>query len=472
MAEKIKKAAARKKIVSFKNIMGEAYKVGYEELRETTEEAIRLIVEKVSEKIIELNGGNSVSAVFVVGGGGKMPGFTERMSECLSLPENRVSIRGAEVLQQVDFSAAGVKKDSTLVTPIGICLEYYEQKGSFIHVKVNDERIKLYDNGKATILDACLHAGFAQSSLFPTRGDSLTYFVNGEERVTKGRLGEAAEVMLNGKETSLNEIVHENDIIQIKAATRGENASLTLRRIPEYRKELQYTVFGKIVLCPVMAEVNDKSQNHSYVIQEGDRVKILDTYTVQQLLEFMGRPVEDKVLVGGKEQDRSARLENGAVLEKILSEPIKEEKKIPERPVKNVMADLTVPDISLGPDPLLAPVRPLPAWAADLPISNPAVRPQQSVAVPPASSTSSSGMGQTGYLAGVGGRRIRVKINGKEVTLMEKRNHSFVDIFDVYPFDLTKPGGKRLISRLNGRDISDFTTAVYEDDSIDLYWEK
>lgn len=472
MAEKIKKVTARGKTISFKNIMGESYKVGYEEVRETAEEAIRVIVEKVSEKIMELNGGNSVSAVFVVGGGGKIPGFTEKMSECLSLPENRVSIRGAEVLQQVDFSAAGVKKDSTLVTPIGICLEYYEQKGSFIHVRVNEERIKLYDNGKATILDACIHAGFAQSSLFPTRGGSLTYFVNGEERVARGRLGEAAEVMLNGKETSLNEIVHDNDVIQIKAATRGENASLTLGRIPEYRKELQYTVFGKIVLCPVMAEVNDKSQKDSYVIREGDRVKILESYSVQQLLEFMGRPVEDKVLVGGEERDRTARLESGAVLEKILPEPIKEEKKKPAQPAKNVMSDLAVPDIPLGPDPLLAPVRPLPAWAADLPISNPAVRPQQSVAVPPVFSSPGSGMGQTGYLAGGGGRRIRVKINGKEVTLAEKRNHSFVDIFDVYPFDLTKPGGKRLISKLNGRDVSDFTTAVHEDDSIELYWEK
>ena len=67
-----------------------------------------------------------------------MPGFTERMADKLNLPENRVAIRGAEVLQHIDFSAAGVRKDSTLVTPIGICLEYYEQKSSFIHVRVNE----------------------------------------------------------------------------------------------------------------------------------------------------------------------------------------------------------------------------------------------------------------------------------------------------------------------------------------------
>ena len=67
---------AKKKAVSFKNILGETYKLTAEEAQEATQEAIAGIVDKVSEKIIELNGGNSVSAVFIVGGGGKMPGYT------------------------------------------------------------------------------------------------------------------------------------------------------------------------------------------------------------------------------------------------------------------------------------------------------------------------------------------------------------------------------------------------------------
>lgn len=448
-AERIKKVATKKKAITIKNIMGEVYKLDREEIQQTAKEAIDLIVTKVSEKIIELNGGNSVSAVFVVGGGGKMPGFTERMSECLSLPENRVSIRGAEVLQQIDFTATGVKKDSTLVTPIGICLEYYEQKSSFIHVRVNDERIKVYDNGKATILDACIHAGFIQSSLFPTRGESLQYFVNGEEREIKGRLGEVAEVTINGNETNLNELVHENDIIQVRAATRGEAASQTLGRVPEYRKELQYTVFGKIVLCPVMAEVNQKRQTDSYEIQKGDRITIIDTYSVEQLLEFVGLPAEERVLVDGKEQDKSVRLENGAVIEKI--------QKKPKEKVKNVIPDLGVPDLSTGQDPLLAPPKPLPSWAADLPLSTPS----RSVAVSAAP-----------LVPQAQAKEIEIEVNGKKVRLPAKANHTFVDVFDAYPIDLTKPGGTRLVSRLNGMDITDFTLPICSNDSVDLYWEK
>ena len=245
-AEKAKKAADGKKMVTFKDIMGETVKVSQEEIHEVAAQAIDSIVSNVAQKIIELNGNSPVSAVFVVGGGGKMPGFTEKLAVKLNLPENRVAIRGAEVLQQIDFSATDVKKDSTLVTPIGICLEYYEQKSSFIYVKVNEERVKIYDNGKATVLDACIHAGFAQDSLFPSRGDSVHYKLNGEEREAKGYLGEAAEVAVNGKETNLNQLLQEEDQVRIKPATKGEGAHLTLGRIKECQKKIsvhRYSLF-------------------------------------------------------------------------------------------------------------------------------------------------------------------------------------------------------------------------------------
>ena len=96
---------------------------------------------------MELNGGQCVSAVFVVGGGGKHEGFTESLAHYLGLPNERVAIRGAEVLSQVQFEQEGIRKDSTLVTPLGICMTYYEQKNNFIHVMVNEQRVKLYDNG-------------------------------------------------------------------------------------------------------------------------------------------------------------------------------------------------------------------------------------------------------------------------------------------------------------------------------------
>ena len=68
--------------------------------------------------------------------------------------------------------------------------------------------------------------------------------------------------------------------------------------------------------------------------------------------------------------------------------------------------------------------------------------------------------------------RIKVEINGTPTLLPEKAKPVFVDLFDVYPIDLTKPGGKRMVSRLNGIDVIDFTMPLHEGDRVDLYWEK
>lgn len=472
-AEQIKKTTAKNKASAFKNIMGESYRLKSEDIRETIDEAIETIVDQVAGKIRELNGGKSVSAVFIVGGGGKMPGFTAKMAEKLELPENRVAIRGAEVLQQIDFSATGIKKDSTLVTPIGICMEYYEQKSNFIHVRVNDERVKIYDNGKATLLDACIHAGFSQESLFPSRGAAFTYTVNGEKREAKGRTGEAAEVCLNGKETNLNEWIKDGDEIFIRPATKGEDASLTLGRIAEFKRELSYTLFGRKVLCPKRAEVNGELRSAECQIHDGDEVIVHDFYSVAQLLEFMGMEQEERVLVNGEEVDARTKLKTGANVEHLpVRQP--ESKPVENANVLSDLSDLTQPS---GQDPLLAPVRPLPAWANDLPISNPAVRPFQAApqaAAPYASPVmpAPSPVPPVSTAAAARERSIEVKVNGKKVKLLSKPNHMFVDVFDVYPFDLTKAGGSRMVCRVNGMEVRDFTKPVFENDEIDLYWEK
>ena len=483
-AEKAKKAADRKKMVTFKDVMGETVKVSQEEIHEVAAQAMDSIVSNVAQKIIELNGNSPVSAVFVVGGGGKMPGFTEKLAAELNLPENRVAIRGAEVLQQIDFSATNVKKDSTLVTPIGICLEYYEQKSSFIYVKVNEERVKIYDNGKATVLDACIHAGFAQDSLFPSRGDSVHYKLNGEEREAKGYLGEAAEVAVNGKETNLNQLLKEEDQVRIKPATKGERAHLTLGRIKECQKKISVLFFGEKLEYPVKVYVNGKPQDDRYVVREDDRISVDETCRIAELFEYKKIPERDDILLNGEDTTCTHRVTDGDEVEPVpqIKRPPKPPK--PLKPPKKAPVSAVVEDLvkeaqkeaeEPAEDPLLAPPKPLPSWAADLPfmtknhatqegpasVQNAVLqeeKPEPAVAVVPVVQAEPT--------------RIKVEINGTPTLLPEKAKPVFVDLFDVYPIDLTKPGGKRMVSRLNGIDVIDFTMPLHEGDRVDLYWEK
>lgn len=483
-AEKAKKAADRKKMVTFKDIMGETVKVSQEEIHEVAAQSIDSIVSNVAQKIIELNGDSPVSAVFVVGGGGKMPGFTEKLAAKLNLPENRVAIRGAEVLQQIDFSATNVKKDSTLVTPIGICLEYYEQKSSFIYVKVNEERVKIYDNGKATVLDACIHAGFAQDSLFPSRGDSVHYKLNGEEREAKGYLGEAAEVAVNGKETNLNQLLKEEDQVRIKPATKGERAHLTLGRIKECQKKISVLFFGEKLEYPVKVYVNGKPQDDRYVVREDDRISVDETCRIAELFEYKKIPERDDILLNGEDTTCTHRVTDGDEVEPVpqIKRPPKPPK--PLKPPKKAPVSAVVEDLvkeaqkeaeEPAEDPLLAPPKPLPSWAADLPFMTknhatleepasvqnavlPEEKPEPAVAEV--------------HVVQAEPTRIKVEINGTPTLLPEKAKPVFVDLFDVYPIDLTKPGGKRMVSRLNGIDVIDFTMPLHEGDRVDLYWEK
>ena len=147
-AEHIKLGSGSEKEIEFKDIMSISHTIPAKEVWDITEELVDRITTSVAEKIKALNGDKSVSATFVVGGGGKIHGFTEMLADKLGLPHERVALRGEEVLQEVHFEQTDIQKDPLLVTPIGICLNYYDQKNNFIMIHFNGERMKLYDNSK------------------------------------------------------------------------------------------------------------------------------------------------------------------------------------------------------------------------------------------------------------------------------------------------------------------------------------
>ena len=76
MAEKIKLAAGKKKTITYKDIMGISHKLAPTDVQKLIDEQLTRLADDVADKICELNGDKAVSAVFVVGGGGKFPGFT------------------------------------------------------------------------------------------------------------------------------------------------------------------------------------------------------------------------------------------------------------------------------------------------------------------------------------------------------------------------------------------------------------
>ena len=310
-AEHIKLGSGSEKEIEFKDIMSISHTIPAKEVWDLTEELVDRITTSVAEKIKALNGDKSVSATFVVGGGGKIHGFTEMLADKLGLPHERVALRGEEVLQEVHFEQTDIQKDPLLVTPIGICLNYYDQKNNFIMIHFNGERMKLYDNSKLTIVDAAMQAGFPNDQLFPRRGKEVNFMVNGRPRILRGQSGESAIVRMNGKVVNINTPLEANCEIVIEPSTIGEDAAGTVEQLEEYTEStIVFEVNKKTVICPRFVEVNGVLEPPSYRIQEGDRIELRNYYTIGQLVEFMDveLDLDQEILVNNRDADGNVSL--------------------------------------------------------------------------------------------------------------------------------------------------------------------
>ncbi len=323
MAEHIKLSAAVDDEIEFEDIMSLKHTIKAEEVWQLTEPLVDKMTTDIAGKIRELNGDQTVSATFIVGGGGKVHGFDEMLAKKLELPQERVALRGAEVLKEVTFLQEEIEKDPLLVTPIGICLNYYEQKNNFIMVRFNGERLKLYDNGKLTIVDAAIQAGFPNDQLFPKRGREINFTVNGRPRIVRGEAGEAAIIRMNDRPASINTPIEPNCEITIEPSTAGREAHYLVGQLEEYHSStITFEVNGKLITCPRYVEVNGVLEPPTYEIQEHDAVVTRSFYTVKQLAEFMDveLDLDADILVNNRVEDLQALVyENFSVDWKVIS---------------------------------------------------------------------------------------------------------------------------------------------------------
>lgn len=432
-AEKIKlESNSKKKSISYKDIMGLSQKTTPAEVREELVPVVEHMTKQVAEKIKELNGGKPVSAVFVVGGGGKITGYTESLAAHLGIQKERVALRGEEVLGFVRFQQEGIKKDPTLVTPIGICLNYYENKNNFIFVTVNGESVKLYDNNKLTVIDAALQNGFPNEYLFPRRGKELNFTLDGVKRMVRGEAGEAAEITVNGKPAAFNSPIEPNAKIEIKESTVGKDATYEVRQLPEYRSTITFEVNKKQVVCPKFIEVNGQLVSEYYSIKEGDELKLLTYYTLENLLAFMDLPYTEHIYVNNRLASKDEKVYENFSVEWALEE---------KRPEMTLDEMLTVEAEAAEA-----------VFAAAEAVNQETASAAEAAAAPKAVTD------------------LLVIVNGRPVTLRGKAQYCFVDILDFYPFDVSQAHGQNVVMQING-EKAEFTSPLAAGDAIDLYWK-
>lgn len=484
MAESIKLQSTTSDTVTYKDIMSIEHTIPAQDVWDVAAPVVDNIAQEVSAKIRELNGDKTVSACFVVGGGGKIHGFTEKLAEDLDLPEERVALRGEEVLGDVTFEQEDIKKDPLLVTPIGICLNYYDQRNNFIMVRFNGERIKLYDNNRLTIVDAALQAGFPNDELFPKRGTPINFTVNGVARLVRGEAGDGAVVTMNGKPASINTPLEPNSEIVIEPSAAGEAAVYKISQLDEYNHSvITFIINGRRVSCPRFVQVNGELEPEDYSIRENDVIETRNYYTVRQIAQFMDLVIDTDQMIFVNNEEAGldtlvyenfsvewktdeygvARIDNNTYNDSQESDS-DDASVLAEQDANSTESDNTVARTS---EQMMNQV--LDELHDDF------AKEAEASAVPenelPENELPKNDIQEEIQEEDSSKNTVTVIVNGEPVELSGKDTYIFVDIFTHISFDLQAGKGRAIATVINGRDAQ-FSEELHEGDKIELYWKE
>lgn len=424
-AEQIKKDAMTKTEITYEDIMGLEQTVSSEEVLAMCQAEVDKMAHLAAEEIKRLNGGNSPSAVFIVGGGGKIQGFSEKIAQELGLDPKRVALRGEEIMKEVEFPEDALK-DSMIVTPIGICLSYYEQNNNFIYVTFNGNKIKLYDNNKLAVMDAAIQASFSRESLFARRGQDLHYTVNGKNRVSKGEYGESARILVNGEEVDMSSPIRVNDEIVMEESTAGAPAEVKVSELVDYNGKIHVTVDGSELALNKPIKVNGRPEKEDYQIKEDDAVSLYSYYTYEQMLQYLNLNPEtvEMVVNGTKAVKDTAIYDNDVITVRTVTKHTEEThtktQETASEETVNVFREM-IEDAA----------------------KEEAKQQEQ--------------------------EKLIVIVNQKPLVLEGRDVYRFVDLFDFIDFDTSKMRGKGIVTKVNGENAQ-YMQELKNGDKVEIYW--
>ena len=432
-AERIKREVNIKSEITYTDVLGVENTILSEEVLKLVNSIVNKIANEISKKILELNGSKSPSAVFLVGGGAHTPGMLETISEKLNLLEKRITIKDrkavSECISDNELGSAGV-------TVLGIALVAIRSFGTdFIDVQLNGEPISLFNAHKHTVMDVLLQAGINPSLLISKNGKNIRFTYNGCKRIAFGEYGKNARILINSEEATLETEIKDKDIIELIYAQNGKNAEPKLRDNIRTINSISIFIDDKIVNLEPVILVNDNVEDLTYIIKNGDEVKVFIPNKIKDLKKYV---IKDDIKLMNEEHilDNSYEISEGERLKRYTEEYYKEEleKIIREEAVEFVLDDL---EENNEKNRIL-------------------------------SNNNKSKDKNLVYKEEF--ESINVIINGAYTTMLGKSEYIIVDIFDYIDFDLTVPKGNINLT-LNGKK-SEYTAKLKDEDVIDVFWSE
>lgn len=245
-AEQIKMQIDSGTDVTFTDILGFEQQVPCEEIIQCIQGSADTLCREISTKILEVNGG-APSALFLAGGGSKLSGLKDKLTEALKMDAKRVAIAGRN-FQANAFSDEYDLDNPEYATPLGIVIS---SGLNLIHdsfrVTLNDRPAKLFRSGSFTALNLLMMNGYTFQDLMGRSGQNLVVTVNGQRKVFYGTTSQPASLFINKKEGKLSEIIHAGDCIDFIPAVYGAPGAACLGDIEGAKNCVEITLNGMYV---------------------------------------------------------------------------------------------------------------------------------------------------------------------------------------------------------------------------------
>ncbi|PNR93672.1 cell division FtsA domain-containing protein [Petrotoga sp. 9PWA.NaAc.5.4] len=288
VAEKIKRELSEKETITYKDILDNSQEISKEEVLKIINPTIDNIADKIVKEIINLNG-RSPSAVMVVGGGGKVPGFIEKIAEKLQIPKSRVSLKTASNLEKIVFECLKLE-GSEYVTPLGIVNVALKKEGSvFNNIKINHQNFNILFMGKdMNVLQVLLQAGYSMDRLVGAPSPAIGFELNGKLMIVKGEKGRTAKIRINGDIADFNSPVKPGDKIEIEEPENGGPVSLTIKQVIT---PIKYYLNGEPkITYPIVFKNGKKVEDLEEKIKDGEIIQ-----TVSPTIEDIFKNSNEKI---------------------------------------------------------------------------------------------------------------------------------------------------------------------------------
>lgn len=410
-ADHIKKNIASGNKIRYENVLGLEEIISSEEALAIIAPALEKLADEITKVLLNLNGGQSPSAVFCVGGGAQTPGLTEKLAERLGLPEARVVIRGRKAIPNLLVEQKDIDGPEG-VTVVGIASTAVKKFGhGFITISVNNQDFKLFNTGMLDVANAIALVGYDSRRLIGRNGKNLEVYVNGKREVLFGEVMKPAEILVNQIPASLQTPIHDGDKITVVDAENGKDAEAQVKDFIQNYPSISIFYNGQVRTLEPSCMLNGVPVSYEERISTGDKLDILNTCTIKEFVQEQGLDLKCcECKVNGNLVSEDYVLKDGDRIE-----------------ILDRKEDYSRKESLEGIDDKSSPKK------------------------------------QTGS-------GIKVIVNGEEIILKGSREHIFVEVFHYIDFDLNRPQGK-INLKLNGKNAS-FTDVLKEGDQIKIFWGK